>query len=59
MTPEQLERAKEFMRGRGMTEEQIEERITHARERSADEGRPPREGGDSAEDTTFGADPGQ
>lgn len=27
MTPEQLERAKEFMRARGMTEEQIEERI--------------------------------
>ncbi len=59
MTPEQLERAKELMRGRGMTEEQIEERITRARERSADEGRPPREGGDSAKDTTFGADPGQ
>ena len=27
MSPEQLERAKEFMRTRGMTEEQIEERI--------------------------------
>ena len=27
MTPEQLERAKEFMRARGMTEEQIEARI--------------------------------
>jgi membrane fusion protein (multidrug efflux system) len=34
MTPEQLERAKEFMRARGMTEEQIEERIRQAREQS-------------------------
>jgi len=34
MTPEQLERAKEFMRARGMTEEQIEERIRRAREQS-------------------------
>jgi hypothetical protein len=34
MTPEQLERIKERMRSRGMTEEQIEERIKRARERS-------------------------
>jgi hypothetical protein len=34
MTPEQLERAKEFMRARGMTEEQIEARINRAREQS-------------------------
>jgi RND family efflux transporter MFP subunit len=34
MTPEQLERAKEFMRARGMTEEQIEERLRRAREQS-------------------------
>ena len=27
MSPEQLERAKEMMRSRGMTDEQIEERI--------------------------------
>jgi len=34
MTPEQLERAKEFMRSRGMTEEQIEERIRQARQQA-------------------------
>ena len=34
MTPEELERVKEFMRGRGMTEEQIEERIKRAKERA-------------------------
>jgi len=34
MTPEQLERAKEFMRARGMTDEQIEERIRRARQQS-------------------------
>jgi hypothetical protein len=34
MTPEQLERAKEFMRARGMTEEQIEARIQRARDQS-------------------------
>jgi len=34
MTPEQLERAKEFMRARGMTEEQIEERLKGAKEQS-------------------------
>lgn len=33
MTPEQLERIKERMRARGMTEAQIEERIARARER--------------------------
>jgi len=38
MTPEQLERAKEFMRARGMTEQQIEERIRQARERSEGDG---------------------
>ena len=38
--PEQLERAKEFMRARGMTEEQIEERIRRAREQSASGGAP-------------------
>ena len=31
MTPEQLERAKEFMRARGMTEEEIEKRIERAK----------------------------
>jgi RND family efflux transporter MFP subunit len=35
MTPERLERVKEFMRARGMSEEQIEQRIRQARERSA------------------------
>ena len=34
MTPEQLERAKEFMRRRGMTDEQIEERIRRANQSS-------------------------
>jgi membrane fusion protein (multidrug efflux system) len=34
MTPEQLERVKENMRARGMTEEQIEERLKGAREQS-------------------------
>ena len=32
MSPEQLERAKQFMRARGMTDEQIEERIRRSRE---------------------------
>ena len=31
MTPEQLERAKELMRARGMTEEEIEKRIERAK----------------------------
>lgn len=40
MSPEQLERAKEFMRARGMTEEQIEERIQGSgREQPKAEGR--------------------
>ncbi|MGB5879949.1 MAG: hypothetical protein WBH85_07980, partial [Thermoanaerobaculia bacterium] len=30
MTPEQLERAKEFMRARGLSEKEIEERIGRA-----------------------------
>lgn len=34
MTPEQLERAKEVMRRRGLSEEQIEERIRRAKERA-------------------------
>jgi len=37
MTPEQLEQAKQFMRARGMTDEQIEERIRQAKERAAAE----------------------
>ncbi len=37
MSPEQLERAKQFMRARGMTEEQIEQRIRRARERAGSE----------------------
>jgi membrane fusion protein (multidrug efflux system) len=37
MTPEQLERAKEVMRARGMSDEQIEQRIKQARERSTTE----------------------
>jgi RND family efflux transporter MFP subunit len=32
MTPEQLERAKEFMRARGLSEKEIEERIARARQ---------------------------
>jgi hypothetical protein len=34
MSPEQLERAKELMRRRGLTEEQINERIEAARGRA-------------------------
>jgi len=34
MTPEQIEHVKERMRSRGMTDEQIEERIKRAREQS-------------------------
>ena len=41
MTPEQLERAKEFMRSRGMTDEQIEERLKRAREAAPSEARTP------------------
>jgi hypothetical protein len=37
MTPEQLAQAKEFMRARGMSDEQIEQRIKQAREGSATE----------------------
>ena len=37
MTPEQLAQAKEFMRARGMSDEQIEQRIKQAREESATE----------------------
>ena len=40
MTPEQLERAKEFMRDRGMSDEQIEQRIQRAREQSASDDSP-------------------
>jgi membrane fusion protein (multidrug efflux system) len=39
MSPDQLERAKQFMRQRGMTEEQIEERIRAGGERSGPDGR--------------------
>ncbi len=35
MTPEQLERMKERMRARGMTDEQIEQFLERARERRA------------------------
>ncbi len=38
MTPEQLERVKERMRSRGMTEEQIEERLKQLRESSTNSG---------------------
>jgi RND family efflux transporter MFP subunit len=41
MTPEQLERAKEFMRARGMTDEQIEERVKRAGGSSSSEARTP------------------
>ena len=34
MTPEQLEQLKERMRARGLTEEEIEERLRRARERA-------------------------
>jgi membrane fusion protein (multidrug efflux system) len=37
MTPEQLDRAREFMRGRGMTEEQIATRIESGREQASSE----------------------
>ena len=39
MTPEQLERAKEMMRSRGMTEKQIDERLERMRERAKSAGR--------------------
>jgi hypothetical protein len=35
MSPEQLEQVKERMRARGMTDEQIEERLRQMRERAA------------------------
>ena len=37
MTPEQLERAREFMRARGMTKEQIEARIESARQQAEED----------------------
>ena len=39
MSPEQLERVKEHMRARGMTEEQIEARIRGERERAEPDSR--------------------